>query len=404
MSDSCWNWHEPEHAANSPTKLPPKRRHWAAGERRLLSDGGWHRVDRPVDEIAVVLGDRQRDVLGVLRLERRAGPGDPLYAPVYLLAEGWLVSVVIPTRDRSAFVPGAVRSALDQAGARIEVCVVDDGSREPVALPAELASDERVTLIRTEMSRGAAAARNTGLAATRGDLVAFLDDDDQWLAGKLARQLEALWAAGPNTVMVACGFEVWDGRRLVAGVLPPAGINSGALLAHPCVWTSTVLVRRSAVMAAGGFDELLSRAEDWDLWVRLAELGEITVVPEVLVDRRWVPLAPATAWAARALIAPRLDARLSLLPSRHAACLLARRHRDDGVVLARLGRRRDAVATLLAAWRTCPLWSGPPLGLARALAGERAWRVARSAAAPARARLRPRLPRPPGPAPRWAAP
>src|SRR4051794_11272015 len=128
-----------------------------------------------------------------------------------------LVSVVIPTRDRAGLVAGAVRSALAQTGVEVEVCVVDDGSLEPPNVPA----DERVRLVRLPRPAGPAAARNAGLAATTGELVAFLDDDDEWLPGKLERQVAALEAAGPDAVMVACGFEAWDGDRLVAGGAPP---------------------------------------------------------------------------------------------------------------------------------------------------------------------------------------
>ena len=99
----------------------------------------------------------------------------------------------------------AVRSALGQEGALVEVCVVDDGSEPPVELPADLAADERVTLIRFETTRGPAAARNAGLAATGAELVAFLDDDDAWLPGKLTRQVNALIAAGDAAVLVEIG-------------------------------------------------------------------------------------------------------------------------------------------------------------------------------------------------------
>jgi glycosyltransferase involved in cell wall biosynthesis len=311
--------------------------------------------------------------------------------------------VVVPTRDRPDLVAGAVRSALAQEGATVEVCAVDDGSAEPLVLPDALAADPRVSLVRLDAPAGAAAARNAGIAATAGDLVAFLDDDDEWLPGKLARQIDALHAGGSGTVMVACGFEVWDGERLVAGSLPPAGIDSGALLAHPGIWASTALVRRSALAAAGGFDETLLRVEDWELWLRIADVGAIAVVPEVLVDRRWQPLPPAAALAYRALIVPRLEARLERLPPRAAARLRARRLCDDGVVLARLGRRRAAAALLLRAWRAWPRSPrGPAKGLARVIAGEPVWQLVTRVTRPARALLSRRLPRPPGPAPRWA--
>jgi hypothetical protein len=235
--------------------------------------------------------------------------------------------------------------------------------------------------------------------------VAFLDDDDEWLPGKLARQVEALRAAGSGTVMVASGFDLWDGERLVASALPPADVNRGGLLAHPCVSPSTALARREAIVAAGGFDESLARVEDWDLWLRMSDLGDIAVVPEALADRRWHPLAPELAREARRHIATKIGPRLARLPAAEAAPLRTRFRVDDGVVLATLGRRREAARLLLAAWRDHPSSRAAPIRLVRTLAGERAWTAARSAAEPARARLRRarRLPRTPGPAPRWAA-
>ncbi len=315
-----------------------------------------------------------------------------------------MVSVIVPTRDRPTLVAGAVRSALNQEDVRVEVCVVDDGSSPPVALPRDLAAEVRVSMIRFETPRGAGAARNAGLAATTGELVAFLDDDDVWLTEKLIRQLGVLRARRSETPMVVCGFEAWKGTRLIASRLPPAEINSGALLAHPCAAPSAVLARRSAVERAGGFDEHLARVEDWDLWLRLADLGEIATIPEVLVDRRWQTLPPSAMREARASIAPRLAVRRDQLPHRVAAPLRARWWFDDALVLASLGHRRQATTLLLAAWRDHPRSGRVALGLARILAGERVWTLANRVAAPLRDRLRRRGPRPEGPAPVWAVP
>jgi glycosyltransferase involved in cell wall biosynthesis len=289
---------------------------------------------------------------------------------------------------------------------RVEVCVIDDGSSPPLVLPPDVATDDRVALLRLDCSRGAAAARNAGLAATSAGLVAFVDDDDVWLPGKLRRQAEALNGAGPGAAVVACGFDLWDGERLVASVLPPRDVNAGGLLAHPCLCPTSALARREAIVAAGGFDESLTFVEDWDLWLRLSENGEIAVVPEVLADRRWHPVRPEAALQARRQIAARIEPRLALRPAADAARLRTRFRLDDGVLLAMLGRRRMAVRVVLAAWREHPSSRAAPLRLARALAGERTWAAAQALAEPARARLRRvrRLPRPPGPAPRWAVP
>jgi len=311
-----------------------------------------------------------------------------------------LVGVIVPTRDRQQLVSGAIRSALSQQSADIEVCVVDDGSDPPVELSPDLRADERVRQFRLDRVKGVAAARNLALRATTAEFIAFLDDDDVWLPGKIERQVAVIQSRGPQTVMVACGFEVWEGRRLVASFVPPDGVNSGALLAHPCLWPSTVLLRRSALEQAGGFDESLERVEDWDLWLRIAELGEIAVIPEVLVDRRWTPLPPSTARGARAIIASRLEARRRLLPGDRANALRSSWHCDEAVLLARLGERRAAWRMLLKAWRECPGAPQPLRGLVRLCTGERAWALLRRLA-PRRAMVRRRARRPPGPAPAW---
>ena len=95
------------------------------------------------------------------------------------------VSVVIPVFERQAQGIEALRSALAQIGAKDEIVIVDDGSKEPFWLPDYAAADPRVTLIRHDVNRGAAAARNTGVKAALGTWIAFLDSDDLWLPGKL---------------------------------------------------------------------------------------------------------------------------------------------------------------------------------------------------------------------------
>ena len=111
------------------------------------------------------------------------------------------VSVVIPTHDRPDLLLRAVASVLAQTVTDLEVVVVDDGSARPVEV-----HDDRVTVLRHDTALGAPAARNTGVAASTGDVVAFLDDDDQWLPTKLARQLAVL-EARDDVVLVGCHHE-----------------------------------------------------------------------------------------------------------------------------------------------------------------------------------------------------
>src|SRR5262249_32788271 len=102
-----------------------------------------------------------------------------------------LVSIVIPTRNRPGLVTRAVRSALDQTFSAIEVIVVLDGPDEKTIRALAEVEDRRLCLVILTQSVGAQEARNAGVRKARGQWVAFLDDDDEWLPLKLERQIEA---------------------------------------------------------------------------------------------------------------------------------------------------------------------------------------------------------------------
>jgi glycosyltransferase involved in cell wall biosynthesis len=180
------------------------------------------------------------------------------------------VSIVLPTRNRAGELREAVESVFGQTFAEWECLVVDDGSTDRTPqIAGELArTDRRVRTIRRDPGGSLAAARNAGLAAARGELVAFLDDDDRWLPEKLALQVRIL-EQDLEAAMV-------PGRALRRrrGVWPrrpaPTRPTLRELLASNFVPVSTVVARRSAVERAGGFDENLPVAEDYDLWIRLA--------------------------------------------------------------------------------------------------------------------------------------
>src|SRR5437773_12542953 len=98
-----------------------------------------------------------------------------------------LVSVVVPTRNRPRMLATCLRARLAQVDVDCEVIVVDDGSSPPVSAR----TDAHVKLIRHATPQGASAARNSGIAASRGEWVAFCDDDDLWAPDKLSAQLDA---------------------------------------------------------------------------------------------------------------------------------------------------------------------------------------------------------------------
>lgn len=197
-----------------------------------------------------------------------------------------LVSAIIPARDAELHLSRAVESALAQTYAPLEVIVIDDGSRDTTY---ELAAryGERLHLIRLPRPLGPAGARNVGIEAASGTYVAFLDADDEWLPDKTARQVAVIESAADMT-FVSCRAafvsEAPGAPMLVnQSRTPVKGYDAWkVLLAYPFVSTPTVLARRDAVLRAGLFNPALPTAEDQDLWIRLARLGQIGYVEDVL--------------------------------------------------------------------------------------------------------------------------
>jgi glycosyltransferase involved in cell wall biosynthesis len=197
----------------------------------------------------------------------------------------------MPAFDAERTVEAAVRSVLDQQGIDLELIVIDDGSRDATSAKLSAIKDPRVKVI-TEPNAGPSAARNRGVAAASGDLIAFIDADDIWLPGK-AVLLAAALSRRPASALAYCWVEHVDedGRYLCPDRrVRFSGDVYEEVLSHNFIDTvSAVMVRKSAFEAVGGFDESLLVAEDWDLYLRLSATVPFVCVPEVLTQYRRSP-------------------------------------------------------------------------------------------------------------------
>lgn len=183
------------------------------------------------------------------------------------------VSIVIPAYNQSQYLGEAIRSALAQTRADLEVIVVDDGSTDDTAGVCESFTDPRLRYV-WQANRGLSGARNTGVRESRGGFLTFLDSDDQFLPDKLERLLAA-FERDPGLGLVAGQAVLIDqaGRRIGEVFDKPLPDDLSELLLGNPLHVGSVLLRREWQERVGPFDETLRSYEDWDLWLRLARAG-----------------------------------------------------------------------------------------------------------------------------------
>jgi glycosyltransferase involved in cell wall biosynthesis len=208
--------------------------------------------------------------------------------------DGPLVSVVLPTYNRAHTLPRAIGSVLSQSYRNLELIVVDDASKDDTAAVVGAIADPRIRYERLPKNGGASHARNAGMRLARGDLFAFQDSDDEWLADKLAKQVAAVQSAGEAAVTVF-HTKVLYGRD-AAGVygpqrvccLPlvdPAKEHDFRQLIHRSnlISPQALMFSRAAFEKAGFFDEDLVNNEDWALGIELFYNSKVVFLDEPLV-------------------------------------------------------------------------------------------------------------------------
>jgi glycosyltransferase involved in cell wall biosynthesis len=198
------------------------------------------------------------------------------------------VSVIIPTFNRADYLPQALQSVFDQTLSPFEIIVIDDGSTDNTPEIVR-AFEPSIRYFRHDRNRGVSAARNSGLEAAQGEVIAWLDADDMWETDFLATLIPPL-AADPRLDGVYSGFIHVDAVGNIIPqssqrVSPPSDLFS-SLIEDNFIVTPAIVVRKKCFKQAGNFDTRLGICEDYDMWLRLAKTFTIAGLPTPLVRIR----------------------------------------------------------------------------------------------------------------------
>ena len=188
-----------------------------------------------------------------------------------------LVSVIITTYERESSLANAIGSVLSQSYENFELIIVDDGSSVDVNKILSSTKSKKIRYLKHKYNLGLSSSRNTGIQASKGKYVAFLDDDDKWKADKLEKQVKIFKDTNFSSIgLVSCWADQYDKRGKFqktnqvsySGAIKPF-VNSGRFKTVP----SSILIKRSLLERIRGFDERLKSHIDFDLWMKLAEIN-----------------------------------------------------------------------------------------------------------------------------------
>jgi O-antigen biosynthesis protein len=195
------------------------------------------------------------------------------------------VSVIVPTYNRAHQLPRAIESVLSQTFAAFELLIVDDGSTDRTPSIASAYADERVHYLRQNVNQGVGAARNIGLRKSRGEFVAFLDSDDEWLPQKIECQVEQFRKSPVEVGLLYTGVETvaTGGKRWLFEPAHRGDVYERLLMGNVIHSGSSVMVRRNVIRNAGFFDELIPAIEDYDYWLRIARYYRFDYIDAPLV-------------------------------------------------------------------------------------------------------------------------
>ena len=269
---------------------------------------------------------------------------------------GPLISIVTPTRNRYSFLVEAVASVCAQTIADWEFLIIDDHSSDATSTFIAGLSDPRILSFRLDEHGERSAARNLGLSKARAPFVMFLDDDDM-LRPDALRLLAAELVANPSLVAAVGGLRFREANQ---------DSTLQFQTSHPCtlsIWRDLLfsftpnsgqnLYRTQAVRFVGGYDPCLATCEDRAMWLRVARLGPVRVIPQVVLDYRQHSgqSKPSTLAEIRARV---IEAFIETLPLQDRA--EARRLRLAANLI-----EQDTLAAWIGAARTAPYILRSPL-------------------------------------------
>jgi len=219
-----------------------------------------------------------------------------------------LVSVIMPTYNHAAFIKDSIESALDQTYKHLELIIIDNFSADDTEqiVKSFINVDGRIRYLRFRNHGIIAASRNFGIANSKGTFVAFLDSDDMWHSSKIEKQLASfrdrgIVGVGTDAIFIS---ETPYYRQMYFGRGQDGYIDYDYqhILQNNPIRTSSVIVRRDAIVAVDGFDEDpdFRFIEDWELWLRMARGGEFRILEDrVLFYRVFTDKSRDTADSAR---------------------------------------------------------------------------------------------------------
>ena len=192
-----------------------------------------------------------------------------------------LISVVIPTYNRPELLKKAIQSVINQTYKNFEIIIVDDSSIKNNEKIIKNFNKKNIIYIKNKTRKGGGHSRNIGIKKAKGEYIAFLDDDDEWIPEKLEKQLKAYNTPKLGIVVCYSLDKRYDRVRISK---PPENVDHKYLLkSFNLSSTSTYMIKKDVLEKVGYFDTKLPSAQEYDLALRITKDYTVKTVPEILM-------------------------------------------------------------------------------------------------------------------------